>query len=380
MRNSPLSSLIYATVLVLPWHQLVTADEITFLRKEKQITQQGNILATHDFGLLLQSADGKLWPIENEQIVERNKSSETVSLYSKRELADAVLEDMPANSNVLHTTNYLIAYNTSRNYAQWVGGMLERLNRGFHSFWKQRGLTLTEPDQPLVVIVLDNQKTFAKFSEDELGEAAQSIIGYYSMHTNYVVMFDLTGNLSSRGRPLGSSQINQLMARGDFQWSLATIVHEATHQLAFNSGLQKRFADVPLWFSEGLAMYFETPDMTSRRGWSGIGAVSAVRLRQFQSGTLPTQQPFLPGLLTNDDPLRQGATALDGYAQAWAVTYFLQKRYAKEYASYLKDLSKIPPLNDPSPNERVRVFQKHFGADLIELERQIRGMMANLKP
>ena len=46
-----------------------------------------------------------------------------------------------------------------------------------------------------------------------------------------------------------------------------TVIHEATHQIAFNCGLHTRYADNPLWLTEGMALYFETPDLRSRSGW-----------------------------------------------------------------------------------------------------------------
>ena len=45
---------------------------------------------------------------------------------------------------------------------------------------------------------------------------------------------------------------------------MATIVHEATHQIAFNCGMQQRYADIPLWLCEGMAVYFEAPDLASK--------------------------------------------------------------------------------------------------------------------
>ena len=73
-----------------------------------------------------------------------------------------------------------------------------------------------------------------------------------------------------------------MLSRPEAELSVATIVHEATHQIAFNSGLQTRFADVPLWISEGIAVFFETPDLESAKGWRTIGAVNSARLAQFQ--------------------------------------------------------------------------------------------------
>ncbi|MBA2115120.1 DUF1570 domain-containing protein [Bremerella alba] len=357
------------------------ADEISFERGGQRIDLKGEVIATHEAGIILHTPDGKMWPIQNTEIIERTKTTAPFQLQTKEQLIETVLAEMPPGSQVIETSHYVVAYNTNRAYAQWVAGMLERLHRGFTSYWTQRGFDLQEPQQPLVALVFDNQDSFAQYGQAELGSAAKSVIGFYSMHTNYVVMFDLTGGAGGNSRrSLGIRDIQRLMSRPDFQWSLATIVHEATHQLAFNAGLQKRYADVPLWFSEGLAIYFETPDVSSSRGWRGIGQVSAPRLQKFQQAARESSQPFLPDLLINDDSLRKAATALDRYSQAWAVTYFLQKRKAEEYDAYLKELSEIQPLHDPTATERVRLFQKHFGVDLTELENEVRQMMLGLRP
>jgi len=365
------------TLLAAPF---LSADEISFERDGRRIDLQGEVIATHEAGVILHTSDGKMWPIQNAEIVQRTKTPAPFQLQTKEELIETVLAEMPPGSQILETNHYVVAYNTSRAYAQWVAGMLERLHRGFTSYWSQRGLQLEEPKQPLVALVFDNQDSFAQYGQAELGAAAKSVIGFYSMHTNYVVMFDLTGGAGDSRRSLGIRDIQRLMSRPDFQWSLATIVHEATHQLAFNMGLQKRYADVPLWFSEGLAIYFETPDVSSSRGWRGIGQVSAPRLQQFQKSARESSQAFLPDMLINDDSLRKAATAIDRYSQAWAVTYYLQKRMPDEYDAYLKELSEIEPLHDPSQTERVRLFQKHFGADLTALENEVREMMLGLRP
>ncbi|MFN3153422.1 DUF1570 domain-containing protein [Bremerella sp.] len=369
-------------LLVLFAAAYASADEISFERDGQRIDLKGQVIATHEAGVILQTPDGKMWPIQNAEIVQRNKTTAPFELQTKEQLIETVLAEMPPGSQVIETTHYVVAYNTSRAYAQWVASMLERLHRGFTSYWTQRGMKLEESPQPLVALVFDNQDSFAQYGQAELGDAAKSVIGFYSMHTNYVVMFDLTGGGAgdSSRRTIGTRDIQRLMSRPDFQWSLATIVHEATHQLAFNSGLQKRYADVPLWFSEGLAIYFETPDVSSSRGWRGIGQVSVPRLKQFQQAARESSQPFLPDMLTNDDSLRKAATAMDRYSQAWAVTYFLQKRKPEQYDAYLKELSEIQPLHDPSQTERVRLFQKHFGADVMELENEVRQMMLGLRP
>ena len=85
-----------------------------------------------------------------------------------------------------------------------------------------------------------------------------------------MIMYDLVGVAVNRpGRTLGLAQINQFLASPNAPGAVSTIVHEATHQIAFNSGLHQRLSDCPKWFSEGIAMYCETPDLGHGQGLGG---------------------------------------------------------------------------------------------------------------
>ena len=98
---------------------------------------------------------------------------------------------------------------------------------------------------------------------------------------------------------------------------VSTVIHEATHQITFNCGLQQRFADIPLWLCEGLAEYFETPDLSFGKGWRTIGEINRPRLSQFQEYLLRRPPDSLNTLLVNDKRFRNPNEALDAYAEAW---------------------------------------------------------------
>ena len=175
------------------------------------------------------------------------------------------------------TTHYVICYNTSRPYAQWCGSLLERLYMAFTNYWSRRGFALREPEFPLVALVFADAASYRDAVRGELKDAADDVIGYYSLETNRINMFDLTGSAGlhrPQGRHVTPAQINEILMQPDAERTVATIIHEATHQIAFNCGLQARFADVPLWVSEGLAVYFETPDLSAppRAGTQHCGA------------------------------------------------------------------------------------------------------------
>jgi hypothetical protein len=212
-------------------------------------------------------------------------------------------------------------------------------------------------------VVFADRPSYLKFSRPELGAAGESIIGYFALTTNRMTMYDLTG-LEAQGRAgrIGTSaQINQILAQPDALRTVATIVHEATHQIAFNCGLHTRLSDCPLWFSEGIAVYFETPDLRSAKGWSGIGAVNRPRLEQFQRYSAARPADSLATLIRDDKRFRDTKKSPDAYAEAWALTYFLLHQRPKEYVAYLRVLSKKKPLLQDEPDKRLDEFRQAFG-------------------
>src|SRR5262245_63767441 len=80
---------------------------------------------------------------------------------------------------------------------------------------------------------------------------------------------------------------------GNTRWhNLSTTIHEATHQIAFNSGCHRRFADNPVWLAEGLAMYFETPEVHGNKiVWSSAGNLNTPRLDRFVSFRKKDRKP-----------------------------------------------------------------------------------------
>jgi hypothetical protein len=264
----------------------------------------------------------------------------------------------------------LICHNTSRNYARWCGSLFERLYMAFTNFWKKQGFDLVEPEFPLISIVFNDQASYREHIQRELGHGTESIIGYYSLATNRITTYDLTGIEALRrpGDRRGSpSQINELLMRPEAERTVATLIHEATHQIAFNSGLQTRYADIPLWLSEGIAVYFETPDLTSPRGWRTVGAINQVRLAHFRNYLPRRPADSLKSLIMTDTRIRDTRQAADAYAEAWALNYFLIKQRPKQFRAYLKMLSAKPPLVWDEPDERLKEFVDAFG-DLSQLD------------
>ena len=277
---------------------------------------------------------------------ERRTKSRFVPL-TQEELVKKLLAELPSGFDAFTTHHYVICYNTSRDYAAWCGALFERLYKGFTNFWSRKGMKLHEPEFPLVAVVFNSRESYAEYARGELGKAGESIVGYYSLRSNRITMYDLTGVESLRsaaGRRGAAAQIDVMLSRPEAEPLVATIIHEATHQIAFNSGLQTRFADIPLWVSEGIAMYFETPDLQNAKGWRNVGRREHESARPFSRISGPAPSASLKSLIVDDKRMRDAGSALDAYAEAWALTYYLIRHRPKQYLAYLQMLADKKPL------------------------------------
>ncbi|MFM8415821.1 MAG: DUF1570 domain-containing protein [Planctomycetota bacterium] len=325
------------------------------------------VVEATDGGLLIELDDGRYELFQPDQIA-RRETAPAVDPEPPDQLGRRILAQLPPGFEVLATKHYVICYATSRDYARWCGSVFERLHDAFGNYWRRAGLEVADPRRPLVVVIFADRPAYEAHAAAALGGAAGRVAGYYDMLTNRVTTYDLTGSdaLASAGGGGAGGTGLAVLGSPAAAGLVATLVHEATHQLAFNGGLHRRLAPVPLWVSEGLATYFEAPDLRHARGWNGIGEVNAPRLERFLQSHRPGT---LESLVRDDEPLRLPETALDGYAAAWAVTHHLLETRRDAYVAYLRLLAAKRPLADDSPASREQEFRVAFG-DPAEVERQ----------
>ncbi len=361
----------------------VVTKHVEFKLGSQTQASVGEVLAQFgDGSMLLLTPDGQLRTLMNEEIITAEPVDSPMKALSADEVSKALLLELPSGFMIHETRHYVLAYNTSGIYVEWVGKLFERLHRGFYNYWKSKGIKLDEPRFPLVAVVFSDKTSYMAYAEREVGEAAGAMIGYYNMKTNRIITYDLTGvdGLVPQGQKVSSQAvINQILSRPQAERTVATIVHEAVHQLSFNSGLQTRLADSPLWISEGMAMFFETPDVSNSQGWGTIGKVNYHNFRLFAQNVARRAPDSLTTLLTDDARFRNSETATQAYPESWALTYFLFKTKSKQVTTYLRELSELQPLAEGSERERLDMFKKHFGEDLDKLNRDFLEFMRRLR-
>lgn len=361
----------------------VAVDCIALDRDGKTCSLSGRVLTrAQNGGLLLEVPDGTFWAIQPQEITRESADDRPFQYLSREQFVEQLLSVLPDGFQAHTTARYVICYDTSKAYAAWCGGLFERLNQAFMNYWTRRGIRLYQPEYPLPVIIFSSKTAYREFAKDELGEAAGSILGYYSLRTNRVTMYDLTGVesiRSQRSRRSTVADINQLLARPEAEPLVATIVHEATHQLAYNSGMQTRYADNPMWLSEGLAIYFETPDLSSYRGWRGIGQINRNRLNAFRESLTSRTPDAMARLVADDNRFKNPENTLAAYAESWSLSYFFINKRPKEFQAYLQLVAKKPRLIWDEPARRLEDFKQCFGDDLVALDQEFLRYMASIK-
>lgn len=337
---------------------VVGVETVTFRLDEKARSATGRILVeAQDGGVMLEADDGRIWTLQPEEIVSRKQLDTEFQPLDADEMENRMLKEMSDGFQVYRTQHYLIVYNSSEVYAKQVGALFEQLYRGFFTYWKNQRWELPEPEFPLVALVLKDHNSFLKHARGEIGETANSVIGYFHLGSNRMTTFNVP----------------------DWERNVATIIHEATHQLAYNCGMQRRFADNPMWVSEGLATFFESPDRRNPGKWRSIGRVNQVNLMRWRKYSPNRPAESLATLLADDMRYRNGATATAAYAEGWALTYFLIKTKRKEYVDYLRMLSEGKPLAEKSKRQRIEEFEKAFDTSLDRLDKAFVAYMRRVR-
>jgi hypothetical protein len=322
---------------------------VTFRDGDQEQTVNAKIMVeAQDGGIMICADDGHIWTLQPNQIVKRETNDKPLVPIDDDQMEKRLLEELGEGFAIFRTQHYVVAYNSSEPYARQVAAMFEQLYRGFFTFWKNQYWDLPEPEYPLVAVVLRDHESFLDYAGKEIGETAKNVIGYYHLASNRMTTFNVP----------------------DFERNVATIIHEATHQLAYNCGLQARFADNPMWVSEGLATFFEAPDRRNPTRWRNIGRINEVNLIRWRQYVPNRPAESLTSLLADDTRFRNPASATAAYAECWALTYFLIKTHRKEYVEYLRCLSKGRPLAEKSPKERIQMFEDAFETTLVELDKE----------
>lgn len=231
---------------------------------------------------------------------------------------------------------------------------------GYVRYFEVRRWSLRRPDFPLCVVVYATRDEFLDHSRAEIRQLPYSLVGCYSPRSNRCALYNI--NLVSETTGTGASANQRLT---DWTETEATIVHEAVHQLAYNTGIHQRLSMDPLWFVEGLASMFEQPSVYDLRQQQAttLSRIDGTRTRRLR-GIINQPSLLLEHLqsLTTSDELFQRSPAI-AYDLSWALTFYLAERMPSELRQYSSALA-VRPFGEYPAHARERDFRQAFGGDL----------------
>lgn len=346
---------------------------------------QGKIAARNKHLCWLLDRDGSLNVVQLAKVDSFNKMSPRYRPYSFADIRGRVLEDYASEGYEAVTTRHYIVC-AKKGHAKKYADVFEEVYRTFHVHFSVRGFKVNEPEFPLVALVFPDQKHFVEYCRQDGVNAGQGLLGYYLRSSNRVALYD-TGKesltaINNSTNPLTNQapwlpaqdsadpwQFTQLLANvqplGTLQGGLRdTVVHEATHQIAFNTGLHSRIGESPKWVVEGLATVFEAPGIRDTSSSRAISArLNRERFVWFGNYAKERRQPkSLEAFLAGDKLF--SSSALDAYSQAWALTFYLIETRPREYAKYLRDMAQRNPMLSYTAEARVADFKSAFGDNL----------------
>lgn len=351
-------SCLLSSSLVLAQNQ----PNITIKISKKKKTYVGKPVSWDGQELLMLRRDGRIsiLPVKSEK--DYSKIANGFRPYTAAEVKANLRKEFGSKYQVSATQNFVVVHPPG-DYNVWAMPF-QRLYERFKLYFSARGFQIQQPQFPMVAVVLKSREDFDRFLR-KYHDYDSQIMGYYSKISNRIITYDQSDGQGTRGN-------------GWF-FNADTIIHEATHQTAFNTGVHSRYAPNSRWISEGLAMMFESPgvnnSMRYHRQSDRINRDRLIALKHYYSKN--QLQGKLTSLVLRDDVFR--SDPLQGYALAWGMTFYLSEKMPRQYQAFLKNDAKRSDFQNFDAKQRAAAFAKAFGSDFKSLEKRMKSFFVDLK-
>jgi hypothetical protein len=281
--------------------------------------------------------------------------------FSQAEMRGALLREFRDGFDVTGTGNYLVVH--PKGTRDLWANQFEELYRSMTHFFRTRGYPMESPNFPLVGIVFYSRAQYMDYLNRVLDYNASGAIGVYIPRTNRIYLYDATEGRGTKSKKWADN--------------LATIMHEASHQTAFNTGIHIRLASTPRWLAEGLGCLFEAPGIYDAFHYKNQeDRINYGRLLDFKERVHDVADEVIGGIVASDKPF--GFDPTRSYAASWALTFYLSEREPRNYIRYLKMVAKHEPLKNYGSSDRVAEFTTVFGRDHRMLSARVKRYIDDL--
>ncbi len=295
--------------------------------------------------LVMLRRDGSIKYVSLANIQKIEKISEQFAPYTFDKFVRRLGEIHGRAYQVTPTRHFVIVHPKGQG-KRWVK-LFEQTYAQFVAYFSSLGIRMKSPEFPLMAIVFNKRSEFDAYTSKRGFRAQRSIVGVYMLVNNRILTYD---------RSISSGANSEANRR--------TIIHEITHQLAFNTGVQNRFAPPPVWVGEGIAVMFEAPGIRERHRYRQYkDRVHAAYLQNAKK--LLAEKKFvdvLKKLIVSDQVFKTEQT--NAYTVSWALTYFLSQTKPEAFSRYLKKTATRSSFSKYTDRQRWADFANHFGNDL----------------
>lgn len=379
----PCLSLIAVVAVTAVAGTCAGADEPPQLAEWTVVTESGTsqfsgrrIAVGVDGTVLIEDRASRLRLLKPGAVEKHQPTGQPWEPLSDLEFSQLLLGETGEEFVVTQTEHYLIIANSSEDYAEFCGKLLEKVYSEYTKLMQQLEVPVQFPEQLLPVLIFASTAEFQAHAKRMHPEVSfDETPGFYSIRENQVLLQDLTRDRSLKT----SAAIRKKLSEQPLQ--VATIVHEAVHQLAFNSGVQVRLADNPVWFSEGLALCFEQTTPRTALLWTRPNLVNARHQPEFVR-LAASSQAFIPfeELIQQDSFFQQSETVAAAYAESWGLTTWLIRERPKQLAAWIARLRQLKPLQPFTPADRAAMFVETIGSTPAQAALDVIAEVKKLRP
>jgi len=319
----------------------------------------GRIEFEDDTDLLVTRRGGRLTKLKPSDVKRRKRLSLGFTPVTPRKLREKLQREFGSKYTVSLTSHFVVVHPPG-DYQKFAMPF-EQLYVRFKAWLATRGMTIDEPEFPLVAVVLRTRAEFDRMSSKrELGD---NVVGYYAHSSNRLITYQ--------------TDYAWLDAAANWKETADTIVHEAVHQTASNCGVHSRVFATPVWVAEGLATtfeadginnYFAHPEFNDRINWDRLKSLR----RLYASGRADGR---LGSLVTGDALFKSDPET--AYALSWALTFYLSQQQPKNYVAYLAAMQRDEAFSAASGGMRMKYFESAFGSP-EKMEGSIKAFVQSL--
>ena len=348
---------LFFAALLLPgecWGQSVSNVMISVPYKGKQYI--GQPLAWDGKEVALFRRDGRISQLPAPDLNKLKIVEDHYKSFGKEEMMAQLRTEFGGKYQVSPTRNFIVVHppGSAKKWAQPFQDLYFR----FSVYFTGRGVELEAPPAPLVAIVLRTRREYDRFIKDYQPGMEYSS-GYYSSRSNRIITYDH----SDQGKRLSSED---------------TLVHEATHQTAYNTGIHRRFGNTPRWLSEGLAQLFEAKGINNSRRYGDLSdRINEQALRQLIDLYKKEQVAGAVQQLVRKDSMFR--TDIEkAYAVSWGISLYLAENYPRKYVAYLAYDGDRKAFRAHSEKQRAKDFAKFFGTDFTDFDARMKIFFTDL--